>query len=188
MIIKCIKDSIEVKEKILKNEELIKKIEGTISEIVKSIKAGGKVLFAGNGGSAADAQHLAAEFIGRFYLEREAMAAIALTVDTSIITALANDYSYDEIFSKQVEGLGKKGDIFFGISTSGNSKNIIKAVEKAKKLEMKTIILTGKDGGLLRDMADISIVVPGEKTPRIQESHLMIGHIICEIVESKIFG
>lgn len=188
MIKNCIKESIETKKKILENDEIVDTIQKIIDEIVLTIKSGGKVLFAGNGGSAADAQHFAAELVGRFYLERKAMAALALSVDTSIITAIANDYSYNDIFSKQVEGLGKKGDVFFGISTSGNSKNIIEAVNKAKEIGMKTISLLGKDGGKLKEISDISIVVPSQITPRIQETHMMIGHIICEMVESTIFA
>ena len=188
MIKKCIEESIEAKRRILEDDNIIKMIEQVIEEFVMTIKSGGKILFAGNGGSAADAQHLAAELVGRFYLERKAMAAIALTVDTSIITAIGNDYSYDDIFSKQVEGLGKKGDLFLGISTSGNSKNIIEAVNKAKSLGMKTVSFLGKDGGKLKEMSDISIVVPSNTTPRIQEAHIMIGHIICEMVEAELFG
>jgi D-sedoheptulose 7-phosphate isomerase len=140
----------------------------------------------GNGGSAADCQHLAAEFVGRFKLERKGYPAIALTTDTSILTAVGNDYSFDSIFSRQIEALGKEGDLVVGISTSGNSKNIIRGVEKAKELGLYTVGLLGKDGGALKDLVDLPLVVPIDNTARIQECHILIGHIVCEIVEERL--
>ncbi|MFT5387840.1 MAG: D-sedoheptulose 7-phosphate isomerase, partial [Candidatus Omnitrophota bacterium] len=153
---------------------------------IKAMKSGNKVLFCGNGGSAADSQHVAAEFIGRFQKERQALPAIALTTDSSILTCLSNDYNYDIVFSRQIEALGKEGDVLFGISTSGNSKNVIEAVKASKKLGMVTITLTGGDGGELAKLADVSLVVPSKNTARIQESHLCIEHTICEIVEESL--
>lgn len=151
----------------------------------KALSNGNKIIFAGNGGSAADSQHLAAEFTGRFVRERKALAALSLTVDTSAMTAIANDYAYDVVFQRQLSALGKEGDVFVGISTSGNSQNIINAVLEAKNLGIKSVVLTGKDGGILKGLADISIIVNSNTTARIQECHILIGHMICEIVDSK---
>ena len=176
-------DSIKVKEATLKNN--IDKILSAAEEITKALKKNNKVLFFGNGGSAADSQHIAAELIGRFQKERRSLPAIALTTDSSILTALGNDYGFDIIFSRQIEGLGNKGDIAFGISTSGNSKNVIEAVKRAKQLGLLTISLTGGDGGALAKLTDISIVVPSKITARIQESHICIAHAICELVENQ---
>lgn len=148
-----------------------------------ALQAGGKVLFCGNGGSAADAQHLAAELIGRFQKERRALAAIALTVDTSALTAIANDYGYDTVFARQVEGLGRSGDVLIGISTSGNSENVVKAVEMARDIGMHTIAFTGEGGGKLKELCDLTFAVPSRVTARIQEMHIMAGHILCELVE-----
>lgn len=153
--------------------------------ITKSLKKGGKVLIAGNGGSAADSQHIAAEIVGRFVKDRKAFAAIALTTDTSILTSVGNDYSFDDIFARQVEGLGKKGDIFLGISTSGNSKNIIEAVYRAKEMGLITIGLLGKDGGELKNICDYNITFPYKETARIQEHHIMTYHLLCEFIESN---
>lgn len=153
------------------------------NSIIDSLRNDGKILIAGNGGSASDAQHFAGEIVGRFLLERKAMAAVALNTDTSVMTCIANDYSYDDVFSRQVEGLGNKNDIFIGISTSGNSKNIIKAVEKAKKMDIKTIVFLGKDGGKLKDIADDYLLIPYKSTARVQEHHIMSIHLICEFVE-----
>jgi len=180
-----IKESIETKNRILQNKEILNKLSLIISEINNCFQRGNKILIAGNGGSAADAQHFAAEIVGRYKKERKGYPAIALTTDTSIITALANDYNFDLIFARQVEALAKKGDIFFGISTSGNSKNIIEGVKKAKELGVTTVCLLGKGGGKLKDLADFSIIVPSNNTPRIQESHIMLIHIICEEVEKN---
>lgn len=151
----------------------------------EALKAGNKVLFCGNGGSAADAQHLAAELIGRFQKERRSLASIALTTDTSILTAVANDYGYDEVFARQVEGLGRYGDVLIGISTSGNSANVVKAALKARDTGMHTIAFTGEGGGKLKDICDITFAVPSKVTARIQEMHIMVGHIICELVEEE---
>lgn len=151
----------------------------------EALKAGNKVLFCGNGGSAADAQHLAAELIGRFQKERRSLASIALTTDTSILTAVANDYGYNEVFARQVEGLGRSGDVLIGISTSGNSANVVKAALKARDTGMHTIAFTGEGGGKLKDICDITFAVPSKVTARIQEMHIMVGHIICELVEEE---
>lgn len=164
-------------------KEIILAIDEISKTVIKTYKSGGKIFIAGNGGSAADAQHIAAELVSRFYKERKALAAESLTVNTSNITAIANDYDFSEIFSRQLEANGRKGDIFWGISTSGNSKNIISAVIKAKELGMRIIGFTGKDGGEMANMCDFIIKIPSKDTPRIQENHILIAHIICEIVE-----
>jgi D-sedoheptulose 7-phosphate isomerase len=160
----------------------------TAQVIIRCCQAGGKLLICGNGGSAADSQHFAAEMVGRLKLNRRALPAIALSTDTSILTSLANDYGYDSIFRKQVEGLGCKGDVFIGISTSGNSQNVIQALELAKNKEMSTITLTGKDGGQLSSLADYTIVVPSQDAQRIQEAHITVIHIWCELVEHILFA
>lgn len=180
---KIFRDSIAVKEATL--NENIDEIVLAIKEVTRALKKGKKILFCGNGGSAADSQHIAAEFIGRFQKERRSLPAIALTTDSSILTALGNDYGYDVVFARQVEGLGQKGDVLVGISTSGNSKNVVKAVAKAKRLGLKTISLTGCSGGKLAKMTDVSLVVPSDRTARIQESHICIAHIICDLVEKQ---
>lgn len=151
-----------------------------------TILRGGKILLAGNGGSAADAQHIAAEFVGRFVKNRRSYAAIALTTDTSALTAIANDYGFERVFARQIEGLGAENDVFIAISTSGNSPNILHAVEIAKEKGLKIIVFTGKDGGLLRGMADTALIVPSDITARIQEMHILIGHIICEYVDEHL--
>jgi len=176
-------ESIQIKEATLEGNR--DKIILAIKCITSSFKKNRKVIFFGNGGSAADSQHIAAEFIGRFQKERKALPAIALTTDTSILTALGNDYGFDIIFSRQLEGLAQKGDVAFGISTSGNSKNVIEGIKKAKRLGLKTISLTGCLGGKLAKLTDISLVVPSNKTARIQESHICIAHTICELVENQ---
>lgn len=157
------------------------------NSIINCLKSGNKILIAGNGGSASDAQHFAGEIVGRFLFDRKALAAVCLNTDTSVMTCIANDYSYDDVFSRQVEGIGNKGDIFIGISTSGNSQNIIKAVEKAKTMGIKTICFTGRDGGILKGLSDSSLIIPYQSTARIQEHHIMSIHLICEIVEEGIF-
>lgn len=161
-------------------------IEKAIEIIIGALKKGGKLILCGNGGSAADAQHIAAELVGRFKEERKALAAIALTTDTSILTAIGNDYGYKYVFKRQVEALANKGDILLAISTSGNAPNVIEVVELANKIGLKTIALTGGSGGKLAKAATLSIIVPSVKTPRIQESHIAIGHIICELVEETL--
>ncbi len=153
-----------------------------------SLKNGGKVLIAGNGGSAADAQHFAGEFVGRFLKERKGLPAISLTTDTSVLTCIANDYGYDQAIARQIEALGKPGDVFIGISTSGNSENIINGIKEAHALGMKVVGLLGKDGGKIKDMCDIAIVVPLNETPRVQEIHTMTVHMMCEMIEEKYFG
>lgn len=186
-IIEIIKNSIQVKENIISNLDLIKKIENVTEEIIKAYKNGNKVLICGNGGSAADAQHIAAELSGRFYYDRPPLPAEALHVNSSYLTAVANDYNYSEIFSRMVKAHGKKGDILIGISTSGNSINVIKAIEIANKLEIITVGMTGQSGGKIKDVVKYLINVPSEDTPRIQEAHILIGHIICEKVEKTLF-
>ncbi len=186
-ILNIVNQSIEVKKNILNNELLVSNIEAAVKEIAVAFKVGNKVLFCGNGGSAADAQHLAAEFSGRFYKDRKALPAEALHCNTSYLTAVANDYSYDVIYSRLIDGIGIKGDVLIGLSTSGNSSNILKAFESANRLGIKTIALTGDTGGKMKEISDILLNVPSNITPRIQESHIMIGHIICELVEEIIF-
>jgi D-sedoheptulose 7-phosphate isomerase len=183
-----ISSSIDVKNKIVSNDEIIGLIQASVLLITESFQTGNKVFFCGNGGSAADAQHLAAEFSGRFYIDRKALPAEALHCNTSYLTAVANDYSYDMVYSRLLEGVAKKGDVLVGISTSGNSKNIINAFVKAKDIGVKTISLTGESGGKMKNHSEISIKVPSKDTPRIQESHILIGHIICELVEKNIFS
>ena len=186
-IINVIEESIYVKKLILKDNKLIETINELVMVIVDCYKNGGKVLFCGNGGSAADAQHLAAELSGRFYFDRNPLFAEALHVNTSYVTAVANDYGYDNIYSRLVMAMGRKNDILIGLSTSGNSKNIIKSFESAHEIGMKTIAFTGKYGGELIKISDYIINIPSNDTPRIQESHIMVGHIVCELVEDLLF-
>lgn len=182
-----IKEAIKLKQVILKSDGLLSNINKTVTVLIECFKQKNKLLLCGNGGSAADAQHLAAEFTGGFYLDRTPLFAEALHVNTSYLTAVANDYSYDEVYSRLVKGKGKKGDILIGMSTSGNSDNIVKALEEAKKIGLITIALTGESGGNAREFSDILINIPSNDTPRIQECHIMIGHIICELVEYELF-
>lgn len=187
-ILDIILASINVKKELLQNEKLIETVDKCVSQIVQAFKNGNKVLFCGNGGSAADAQHLAAEFSGRFYTDRDALPAEALHCNTSYMTAVANDYSYDVIYSRMIKGIGNKGDVLIGLSTSGNSKNIVNAFEMAKEKQMITVGFTGTTGGTLKAVSDYLINVPSFDTPRIQESHIMLGHIICQLVEEQYFG
>lgn len=180
--------SIETKQKILNDEALLETIAEAATACVEAYRRGNKTLLAGNGGSAADAQHIAAELVGRYGFDRPSIPSLALTTDTSNLTAIGNDYGYDKVFSRQLEGMGVEGDIFFGISTSGNSLNIINAFESAKAKGITTVALVGKDGGKMAQMADIAIIVPSDATPRIQESHILIGHIICDVIEKELFG
>ncbi len=182
-----IKQSISTKEQLLQNEELLDVINNVVNEITACFKKGNKLLFCGNGGSAADAQHLAAEFSGRFYKDREALPAEALHCNTSYLTAVANDYSYDVIYSRLIQGIGQKGDLVIGLSTSGNSGNIVNAFETAKQKGMITIGFTGAKEGKMTTLSDFLINVPSIDTPRIQECHIMVGHIICQLVEEKYF-
>ncbi|MCH3923950.1 MAG: D-sedoheptulose 7-phosphate isomerase [Bacteroidales bacterium] len=183
----AIEDSIKVKKELLLNPKVTENIEKAIDIVVNCYKQAGKVLFCGNGGSAADSQHLAAELSGRFYYDRPPLDAEALHVNTSYVTAVANDYSYDVIFSRMIQAQGHKGDVLFGLSTSGNSKNVVLAMEQAKEKGMKIIALTGQGGGKMKELSDVLLDVPSKDTPRIQECHIMIGHIICEMVEKTIF-
>jgi D-sedoheptulose 7-phosphate isomerase len=184
---KGILESIKVKQKFLENPKLLSTISQVAQEIINAFKNDKKVLLCGNGGSAADAQHIAAELSGRFYFDREPLFAEALHVNTSYLTAVVNDYSYDEVFSRLVKAKGRAGDILIGISTSGNSKNVIKAIEVANEIGMITIGMTGETRGRMKDICKYLINVPSKDTPRIQEAHIMIGHIICEIVEKELF-
>ncbi|MCR8679302.1 MULTISPECIES: D-sedoheptulose 7-phosphate isomerase [Campylobacter] len=181
-------DSIAVKNQILSDKALIELIKKVAIEVTNAYKNGFKTMLAGNGGSAADAQHIAGEFVSRFYFDRPGIPSIALTTDTSILTAIGNDYGYDRLFARQVQAQGAKGDIFIGISTSGNSTNIIEALKVCKEKEIISIGLTGQSGGKMANLCDYCIKVPSNCTPRIQESHIVIGHIICAIVEEEIFG
>lgn len=185
IIQKRFKESAEVKNRFLK--ENLSRLLDVVKLISHCFEAGNKLFFFGNGGSAADAQHLAAEFVNRYIMDRPPLPAIALTTDTSILTSISNDFSFSEVFAKQLKALGKEGDVAVGISTSGTSPNIIKAFEVAKEMGMKTIALTGNDGGSLVKIADVSLVVPSSSTPRIQEVHILIGHILCELVEHYLF-
>ena len=180
-----IKESIRTKQEVLQSPELLVSIQKAADYVCNSLKAGKKILLCGNGGSASDALHITGELVGRFQKERGALAAIALNADVATLTAIANDYRYEKVFERGVEGLMKEGDCLIGISTSGNSENVYLAIKKAKVLGGKTIALLGKDGGKIKDIADISIVVPSDCTARIQESHIMIGHIICELAEDS---
>ena len=184
---KIIKASIDTKQSVLQNEGLLKTIAVSVDVIVNAFRNGKRVYFCGNGGSAADAQHLAAEFSGRFYADRKALPAEALHCNTSYLTAVANDYGFDEIYSRLIDGIGEQGDVLVGLSTSGNSPNILKAFKTAKKKEMITIGFTGKSGGEMRTLCDHLINIPSTDTPRIQESHIMVGHIVCQLVEEKYF-
>jgi D-sedoheptulose 7-phosphate isomerase len=178
-----IRESITTQALLLYDETLISKINEASRLIIASLKKGGKALIFGNGGSAADSQHLAAELVGRFQKERKGLAAVALTTDTSVLTALANDYTFDLVYKRQIEALAQPNDVVIAISTSGKSKNVNAAVRAAKKLRIKTIALIGKDGGDLKKIADTSLVVPSQVTARIQEAHSLIIHILCELTE-----
>jgi len=185
IIQKRFKESAEVKNRFLK--ENLSRLLDVIKLISHCFEAGNKLFFFGNGGSAADAQHLAAEFVNRYIMDRPPLPAIALTTDTSILTSVSNDFSFSEVFAKQLKALGREGDVAVGISTSGTSPNIIKAFEVAKEMGMKTIALTGNDGGSLVKIAEVSLIVPSASTPRIQEVHILIGHVLCELVEHYLF-
>ena len=178
-------ESIQVKEELLRTG--IGKIIEITNLITGCLKKNGKVILFGNGGSASDSQHIAAEFVGRFKKDRSALAAIALTTNTSILTALANDYGYELVFARQIEALGEKNDVAIGISTSGKAKNVVLGIKQAKKMGLKTIALTGADGGELTKLTDISLIVPSSVTARIQEAHITVGHIICELIEEAFF-
>ncbi len=182
-----VSESIKVKTGILGNEKMIAMCEEIAAKIAEGFRQDKKVLFCGNGGSAADAQHLAAEFSGRFYFDRDPLDAEALHVNTSYLTAVGNDYSYDEVYARVLKAKGRKGDFLFGISTSGDSKNVVKAFDVAKEKGMIIIAMTGEGGGKMKENCNYLLNVPSSDTPRIQESHIMLGHIICELVEDELF-
>ncbi len=183
-----IKASISTKETILKDPVLLGTIDELANIITSALRNGNRVYFCGNGGSAADAQHLAAEFSGRFYTDREALPAEALHCNTSYLTAVANDYSYDVVYARLIKGIGLKGDVLVGLSTSGNSANILKAFEAAREKGIITVAFTGDTGGKMKPLSDYLVNVPSKDTPRIQESHIMLGHIICQLVEEQYFN
>ena len=187
-IFQSIEESIAVKHALLADTAFMERIDAAAQLMIKSLQNGGKVHFCGNGGSAADAQHLAAELSGRFYFDRPPLNAEALHCNTSDLTAVGNDYGYEHVFSRLLRGTAKRGDVLVGISTSGNSKNILQAYETAKEMGVEIVSLTGKTGGAMKDYSTVLLNVPSTDTPRIQESHIMIGHIICEIVETTLFG
>ena len=188
LIKRNISDSISIKKKLLQNDDIMVDIIKVADLIVEAFNKGNKLLFCGNGGSAADAQHLAAEFSGKYYLNRPPLHAEALHTDTSFMTAVSNDFSFDEVYARLIKGIGKQGDILIGMSTSGNSKNVIKALEEAKKKNIITIGFTGKANGNMKSYCDYLINIPSDDTPRIQECHLMLGHAICELVENELFS
>ena len=184
-VVSSLQDGAELRSRVA--QDCGETIVQAASLMIQCLESGGKLLFFGNGGSAADAQHLAAEFVGRFVLERSGLPAIALTTDSSILTSVGNDYGFDQVFARQIEALGRPNDVAVGISTSGNSPNVIEAVNKARKQKLKTIGLAGKDGGALAKCVDIAITVSSNNTARVQECHIAIGHILCELVENELF-
>ncbi len=188
IILQRLNESTAVKQKMVLSSELLKSINESVNLILESYREfGGRIYFAGNGGSAADAQHLAAELVGRFYLNRKSLNAEALTVNSSTVTAVANDFGYDKLFSRAVEGKGRKGDVFVGISTSGNSTNIINAIKQCKEMGIKTIGFSGEKECLMDELCDVVVKIPSSDTPRVQEGHILAGHILCEIVEKEMF-
>lgn len=187
-IINHIEESIEIKKTILYNDKFIDNIYQSANLIIDAYKTEKKTIFAGNGGSAADAQHLAGEFVSRFYFDRPGLPSISLSTNTSILTAIGNDYGFEHLFSRQIQAYGNMGDVFIGISTSGNSANIFEALKECKIKGIKTIGLTGQTGGKMAELCDICLKVPSKKTPRIQESHILIGHILCSLVEEALFA
>ena len=184
-VVKLFKESCRVKEAFINDN--LSKLVNVIEVLIAALKAGNKIMIFGNGGSAADAQHIAAEFVNRFIIERPPLPAISLTTDTSVITSIGNDYDFSEIFAKQIRALGQQGDVAWGISTSGNSPNVLKGLELAKKMGLVTLAFTGKDGGAIDQVADLSLNVSSNSTARIQETHITAGHAICELVDIKLF-
>ena len=184
---KCISNSVENYQRVLNDEILQENIENIVVKSVEAFRNDKKILFCGNGGSASDAQHIAAELSGRFYTDRPPLYAEALHVNSSYMTAVANDYGYDETYARMLEACGRKGDVLVGISTSGNSPNVVKALEKANEIGLITIGFTGSIGGKMNDICDIMIKVPSDDTPRIQEVHILVGHIICQLIEEEMF-
>jgi len=187
-IINEIQETRETHQKILEDKALLKTAETIAKVCTESLQHGHKILFAGNGGSAADSQHLAAELVSRLQYNRPGLAGIALTTDTSALTAIGNDYSFENLFSRQIEAIGRKGDVFIGISTSGNSPNILKALKQAKDLGLITVGFAGETGGQMSEYCDYILKIPSRKTPKIQESHILLGHIICALIEETIYG
>ncbi|MBA4322668.1 MAG: phosphoheptose isomerase [Odoribacter sp.] len=185
---KQIEESVRVKNLLLKDEKILREIEQASDLCISALKSGLKIILAGNGGSAADAQHIAGELVNRFGFDRPGLSAISLTTDTSIITSISNDYGFEKLFSRQIQALGKKGDVLIAISTSGNSPNIIEAIKEAKKTGIITIGLTGKSGGRMLQFCDLCLKVPSDGTARIQEAHILIGHIICSLIEKELFN
>jgi D-sedoheptulose 7-phosphate isomerase len=185
---KQIEESIKVKKLVLNDEKILKSIKEAAKLCCEALQKGNKIIFAGNGGSAADAQHLAGELVNRFGFERPGIAAIAITTDTSILTSISNDYGFKRLFARQIEAIGKKGDILFSFSTSGNSANIIEGIKQARKKGIINIGFTGKSGGKMKTICDLCLTIPSDETPRIQESHILIGHIICSSIENSMFG
>ena len=183
----CISNSVENHQRVLNDEILQENIENIVVKSVEAFRNDKKILFCGNGGSASDAQHIAAELSGRFYSDRPPLYAEALHVNSSYMTAVANDYGYDETYARMLEACGRKGDVLFGISTSGNSQNVVKALEKANEIGLITIGFTGSIGGKMNDICDIMIKVPSDDTPRIQEVHILVGHIICQLIEEEMY-
>ncbi len=187
-ISKQVENSINTKQKFFEDKELMSLLKTVSQQVVAAYKNGNKTLIAGNGGSAADAQHIAGEFVSKFYFDRPGLASLALTTDTSILTAIGNDYGYERLFSRQLQANGVKDDVFIGISTSGNSKNIIEALKECKGKGIVTVGFTGENGGAMKELCDYCLCVPSNETPRVQESHILLGHIICAVVEEEIFG
>jgi D-sedoheptulose 7-phosphate isomerase len=184
---KCMKSAVKNYTSVFQNDNLKANIQQIVVESVAAFQSDKKMLFCGNGGSASDAQHIAAELSGRFYADRPPLYAEALHVNSSFMTAVANDYGYEATYARMVEAKGRKGDILVGISTSGNSPNVVKAIQKAKEIGMTTVGFTGKNGGEMRDICDIMICAPSDDTPRIQEAHILVGHIICQLIEQEMF-
>jgi D-sedoheptulose 7-phosphate isomerase len=187
-IISRISKSIEVKQKMLSEKYVLQALVDMIGVLIQTFRSGGKVLLCGNGGSAADAQHIAAELSGRFYLNRDPLFAEALHVNTSALTAVANDYSFEEVYARMIKAMGQEKDVLIAISTSGNSANILKAIEAAKEKKMSVIGFSGASGGKMKGICDIILNIPSTDTPRIQEAHILAGHILCEMVEKELFG
>lgn len=188
MVIESIRESIELKNSILADEGLLKRVESVIDICVDALQSDARIWFCGNGGSAADAQHLAAELSGRFKIDRKPLPAEALHVNTSFLTAVANDYGYDQVYARMLTACGRKGDVLFAISTSGNSSNVLNAIGVAKLNDITTVGFTGDTGGRMASLCDVLINVPSASTPRIQEAHILLGHIICEAIEKRMFG
>jgi D-sedoheptulose 7-phosphate isomerase len=185
--IRSIRESIATKESLLRSAEIVATIVRVSEVLIESLQAGNKLFTCGNGGSAADAQHIAAEFVGRFAFDRPGLPALALSVNTSCLTAIGNDYGFDLVFARQIEALGRRGDVVIGISTSGNSLNIVQALSAGRKMGLHTVALTGSNGGKLKDAVDYCICAPSKETPRIQECHILVGHIIAQLVEHTMF-